>query len=301
MRSAVILAAFSATLAVASPVHFGLHKKAVVTNYEVAIEYVTVTVTAPHPGYQTPKPSPTPLPVYKPKPAPKPDYKPTPIPVFKPLPVYVPEPVPEPEPVPAYVPTPAPEPEPVPAPVSYPETKIEDTKPTDYKSTALYHHNKHRANHSAEALLWDDTLASYAKTIAYNCVFEHDMNQGGGGYGQNLAAYGTTADMSTLDPAKVAADAITNQWYYGETANMPWGQDSPATEGVPEYLHLTAILWKSTTHVGCYTATCGAGTIFSYASMYTVCNYKEPGNMLGSFTKEVTKPIGLPSIEASIK
>jgi hypothetical protein len=29
--------------------------------------------------------------------------------------------------------------------------------------------------------------------------------------------------MSSIDLYNVVADAITNQWYYGEAANMPYG------------------------------------------------------------------------------
>lgn len=61
--------------------------------------------------------------------------------------------------------------------------------------------------------------------------------------------------------SSVVADAITNSWYYGEAANMPYGQDSPSISG-PEFLHFSQVLWKGTSHVGCATAQCAAGTIF---------------------------------------
>ncbi|KAF8862673.1 PR-1-like protein, partial [Acephala macrosclerotiorum] len=159
--------------------------------------------------------------------------------------------------------------------------------PTDYQSTAIYHHAKHRANHSASALEWDDTLATYALATANTCVFAHDMTEGVGGYGQNLAAYGTSGDVSSLDKSTLVADAITNQWYYGEAANVPYGQDSPATSNVPEFLHFTAVVWEATTKVGCATVECAAGTIFSYASLYTVCDYSSEGNVLGTFIANV--------------
>lgn len=75
--------------------------------------------------------------------------------------------------------------------------------------------------------------------------------------------------MDSLDLSTVVADAITNQWYYGEAANVPYGQNSPAVKDVPEFLHFTQVVWKGTSKVGCYTAQCGAGTIFSYHSLYT--------------------------------
>jgi hypothetical protein len=66
----------------------------------------------------------------------------------------------------------------------------------------------------------------------------------------------------------LVADGITNQWYYGEAANVIYNQNSPSISG-PEFLHFTQVVWKSTTTVGCATVQCGAGTIFSYGSWYT--------------------------------
>lgn len=47
--------------------------------------------------------------------------------------------------------------------------------PTDYKSTCLYHHNVHRANHSSPALVYDDQLAAYALQVANSCIFAHNL------------------------------------------------------------------------------------------------------------------------------
>jgi hypothetical protein len=43
---------------------------------------------------------------------------------------------------------------------------------------------------------------------------------GGGGYGQNLAAYGSSGAVATFSPALMLAKAITTQWYYGEVKNF---------------------------------------------------------------------------------
>ena len=47
--------------------------------------------------------------------------------------------------------------------------------PTDYASTAIYHHNIHRANHSAPNLEWSEEHASYAAQTAQKCKFAHDL------------------------------------------------------------------------------------------------------------------------------
>lgn len=49
-----------------------------------------------------------------------------------------------------------------------------ETGTEGYKSAVLEHHNIHRANHSARALEWDDSLASYAEQVAKKCVYDHD-------------------------------------------------------------------------------------------------------------------------------
>lgn len=47
--------------------------------------------------------------------------------------------------------------------------------PTDLASTAVYHHNIHRANNSAPAMTWGSTYAGYAATVAASCKFAHDL------------------------------------------------------------------------------------------------------------------------------
>ncbi|CZT13672.1 uncharacterized protein RAG0_17174 [Rhynchosporium agropyri] len=326
MRSSTVLALIGATLAIASPVnHEALHKKAYVTDMVTTIVYVTVTAgnlpppattasastTEPHHKPQETPAAPKPVEVHPPPPPPAPKPNPIAPPPPPPFPTYpaVQPPKVQAAPVPV-VQTPEVKAAPVPvvqapdvkaaaAPVAAPAPEAAN-KPTDYKSTCLNYHNILRGNHGAVALGWDETLANYAKTIANKCVFAHDMSQGSGGYGQNLAAFGRSSDLSSINLANVAADAIANQWYYGEAANMPYGEDSPAINNVPEFLHFSQVVWKSTSKVGCYTATCQAGTIFSYNSLFTVCNYKTAGNVLGSFASEVSRPVGKAVVVAKI-
>ena len=50
-----------------------------------------------------------------------------------------------------------------------------DTGSQQYQQLALDHHNVHRANHSATDLVWNSTLADYAKTTAETCVYDHSL------------------------------------------------------------------------------------------------------------------------------
>jgi hypothetical protein len=66
---------------------------------------------------------------------------------------------------------------------------------------------------------------------------------------------------------------------------MPYGVKSPAVTGVAEFLHFSALLWKSSTTVGCATVTCKAGTIFpTLASLYTVWCVVPLRSLLVSFS-----------------
>ena len=48
------------------------------------------------------------------------------------------------------------------------------TSGPDYENMVLFHHNVHRANHSADALTWNQTLADSAYALAELCVFQHN-------------------------------------------------------------------------------------------------------------------------------
>lgn len=49
------------------------------------------------------------------------------------------------------------------------------SSPTDFAGIATWHHNVHRANHSAPDVTYSETLAGFAATLSSRCVFEHDV------------------------------------------------------------------------------------------------------------------------------
>jgi hypothetical protein len=119
------------------------------------------------------------------------------------------------------------------------------------------------------------------------------MDQGDGGYGQNLASWGSTGDIDSLK-TKAAAQGVTNQWYNDEMNNWSsYGQDNPpSSQALDSFGHFTQLVWKSSTKIGCATVKCGAGTVLSMPSWYTVCNYNPPGNFGGEYGDNVLKPLG---------
>ncbi|KAG5928502.1 hypothetical protein E4U53_002665 [Claviceps sorghi] len=164
-----------------------------------------------------------------------------------------------------------------------------------YAKAVVEQHMLHRRNHSCpHNIEWDDDLAKWALNTAKTCVFEHDMKQGTGDYGQNLASMGSTESMDGKEVQSVR-EAITNQWYNGEFSffNPFYGLSQPPNSLFMKTGHLTQLIWKGTQKVGCATVKCGAGTIFGMQSTYSVCNYWPAGNYEGQYSENVLPPIGM--------
>lgn len=175
------------------------------------------------------------------------------------------------------------------APASTPSAE----KPTDYQGFVQYHHNVHRANHSAPDLTWNDTLAATAEKIGKTCSYEHMMTMDGGGYGQNIAA-GVKAD-------NVSA-VITELFYNGEERAYAdagnYGKSGSAFDNSNFHVwgHMTQIVWTNTTSVGCATVDCSASGLANtggnVSPYFTVCNYYPPGNYEGEYANSVLAPRG---------
>ncbi|GIK04509.1 hypothetical protein Aspvir_008592 [Aspergillus viridinutans] len=160
-----------------------------------------------------------------------------------------------------------------------------------YQSAVLYNHNIHRSNHSANSLTWNTTLESSAYKLAAECVFHHDTDIDGGGYGQNIGI-GVSADE--------VGKMITNEMYNGEFHDFDglYGMDNPPN--FDKWGHFSQIVWNSTVSVGCATVFCNVlldedkKTTLSPAP-FMVCNYYPPGNYEGEYGKHVSQPLGHPS------
>lgn len=327
MRSCtpILLASALALGAIAKP----LEKRVMVTKIDLDIVTVTKYVTAGQPmetpiskedvsshnGYETPKASSkapaTTSPVTPPKPSfpSAPGYGVAPItkssaPAPKPSsssPVYVPAPEPSTS-SPVYVPKPstsskAPAPytsttqaaAPSSSPVFGVNHKSGDSQAylssgVDYQDSVLWHHNRARANHGASNLQWSDDCAAAASTAAAYCDFTHHVADG---QGQNL--------FTVSGDAYNATAGITESWYKAEADIYGAFNANPNMATFHEWGHLTQVLWKKTTHVGCVTIDCGSKMTIdgqpSELNLYTVCNYSPPGNYEGEYAANVAAPI----------
>jgi len=108
---------------------------------------------------------------------------------------------------------------------------------------------------------------------------------GGGGYGQNLAMWGSSSGAEEFGASNSLARAVTDGWYNDELESFPtseYGKASPDMSNFKAWGHFTQVVWKDTQRVGCATILCPAGTLAkTMESWYTVCNYS-PAGMLYS-------------------
>ncbi|EKV09809.1 SCP-like extracellular protein, putative [Penicillium digitatum Pd1] len=125
----------------------------------------------------------------------------------------------------------------VPAPTPTAPLSPSYTSLNEFKDDMLKITNEYRANHDANPLKWNDTLAEYSREWAEACIWKHSK----GSYGENLA-YG----YQNVSAAVIA-------WGdEGEIYNF--GKPTGFTE---ETGHFTQLVWKSTTQVGCAAVNCG--------------------------------------------
>lgn len=158
---------------------------------------------------------------------------------------------------------------------------------SSFADMAVYHHNIHRTNHSASAISYDDTYAGYAATVAASCVFAHDLSEGDGNYGQNIAMY-ASSDENALDENTAVAQAITTMWYNGELDLYPGYGSEPSMSNFDAWGHFSQIVWAEQSVVGCAVQKCAPGTMEAgMTAWYTVCNYYPAGKLDYSIFKHV--------------
>ncbi|KAI8644118.1 CAP domain-containing protein [Parasitella parasitica] len=136
--------------------------------------------------------------------------------------------------------------------------------------TILKLHNKLRAKHHSPAVKWDTKLATYAQKWSNKCEFKHSS----GSYGENLAL------------GYPSWTTVINGWY---NEVKQYNYKNPGVSGQTD--HFTAIVWKSTTKIGCGVKTCNnRGKAYK---LYT-CSYAPFGNIVGNnnqyFVQNVLEP-----------
>ncbi|KAL0577677.1 hypothetical protein V5O48_004325 [Marasmius crinis-equi] len=144
----------------------------------------------------------------------------------------------------------------------------------DWKQSVVRQHNEYRSRYGAPGLTWSDALYPDTLKYAQQCKFQH--SNGGGKYGENLAA-GTGNSYGFTNGLKSWMDEASKYDY-----NHPGFSSGTG--------HFTQVVWKSSKQVACAIANCRGGTIFQQPSKYIICRYTPPGNFQGRFAENVGRP-----------
>lgn len=236
----------------------------------------------------TPKPTakPTPKPTAKKAPTPKPTVKkaPTPKPTVKKAPTSKPtaKKAPTPKPTAKKVPTAAASttaarttgttPSSGQWSATNPQAVTAGTAPSNTTSALVpWLHNQYRLRHqNTPALKWNATLAASSQAWANKCIFQHS---GTPGVGENLyfALYWQNQPHLLSDGW---ASAIFG--FYKEISSYDY-----SNPGFQEAAgHFTALVWASTTTVGCASANCPAPPGYTGVdAVEYVCQYYTAGNV----------------------
>ncbi|CAO3633518.1 unnamed protein product [Cunninghamella echinulata] len=113
-------------------------------------------------------------------------------------------------------------------------------------------------------LKWDASIARIAQRHTNKCTFQHSGEQG---LGENIAM------------GYPSWNAVIKDWYDEE---KKYDYDNPGFN--KKVGHFTAVIWRSTSKIGCAVTKCRNGS-----KLYS-CNYKKPGNVQGQFEKNVLRP-----------
>ncbi|KAK6509751.1 hypothetical protein TWF481_004481 [Arthrobotrys musiformis] len=139
---------------------------------------------------------------------------------------------------------------------------------SQYRDTMLKVHNNCREAHGVPALKWSQDMVNYAQTNTPTCAFMHTQTLGRDGIGENIL-YGPGSPESM----------VQTMWYENELKLYNFGRQGFAMSTG----HMTQMVWKATTEVGCAVKRCPQGT-------YVKCNYRRPGNVSGQFEGNVPTP-----------
>ncbi|KAK6534038.1 hypothetical protein TWF281_005377 [Arthrobotrys megalospora] len=141
---------------------------------------------------------------------------------------------------------------------------------SQYKDAMLKVHNNCRSAHGVPALKWSQDMVNYAQANTPTCAFAHTRTLGRDGVGENIL-YGQGSPEGM----------VQTMWYDKELRQYNFARQgfSMATG------HMTQMVWKATTEVGCAVKKCPQGT-------YVKCNYRRPGNVMGQFEGNVPSPKG---------
>ncbi|MCL7049273.1 hypothetical protein MKW94_026939 [Papaver nudicaule] len=139
------------------------------------------------------------------------------------------------------------------------QTSQASPRPYDY----LKGHNDARANVGVAPLVWNKTVAAYAREYASKRSADCNLIHSEGPYGENIAMGPGGGPF----PVKYAVIM-----WLSEGRNYDYASNSCRGPGCGHY---TQVVWRNSIHLGCAKVICDNGGTF------IICSYDPPGNYIG--------------------
>lgn len=160
--------------------------------------------------------------------------------------------------------------------------------------TALDLHNAERARYGLQPLQWNVELANMAACWADLKAYGHSEDHFCAS-GENIAM--GLGDPCYSDPMEGMKNAVMS--FLDEDRN--WARNPHLAE---DDGHWTQIVWKDTSFVGCAVSQRkdfmeGYSPNDNMASMYVVCEYYPPGNVVGQFDEQVPAVRPMPQLRST--
>ena len=153
-------------------------------------------------------------------------------------------------------------------------TVSEADQPTEdiqFANDILAAHNHYRELHHVGDLAWNNTLYEFAKeyvNTAFDCSNLELVHSNYPPYGENLAAGYVGGSSPVVDGWYGAEIDLVTSW-----DPISYSQSTG---------HLTQLLWRSTTQVGCARLNCTNPNDSPNWRQITLCNYYPRGNIIGT-------------------
>ncbi|CAD6189689.1 unnamed protein product [Caenorhabditis auriculariae] len=123
---------------------------------------------------------------------------------------------------------------------------------------------------------WDETLEKSAQAFADTCPTGHSETKG---VGENMYWAHITEKPEDLNSYGINA---TTAWQ-DEFQKFGWPSDETTVDLFSTGIgHATAMAWAATENVGCGVKLCPAASATQFNTVVVVCQYFEPGNMVGN-------------------